>query len=484
LNAALATIAIFAALAIVYAWAPPRWRPAFLLIVSVLAIYALQPFTNLRFAAYSLQTLTLLLTLATWWLTQRLVPAAPPLIRQDRLTLLLLLGLILLITADRLLPVTMRLLPYRPPPVGWVLLILLSTAVSTLLLAQILRRLPYRHVLTGAMLVLVAIFVLLKWPPAATAVAAAWRSWTGEQAALATPSDLAWLGFSYVAFRLIHTLRDRQTGLLPACTLPEFVTYVLFFPAYAAGPIDRLERFVGDYRALDAVPTATRWGQGGWRIAVGLFKKFVIADSLALGLSLTAVSAQQATSTSGLWLLLYGYAFRLYFDFSGYSDIAIGLGLLFGIRLPENFRAPYLKSNLTSFWQSWHITLSDWARFYIFTPLSRSLLRRKPRPSNQMILLTAHLSTMLVIGLWHGITANFFIWGLWHGVGLFVHKQWSDRTRRWYRTLADKPGQKRALSLLGWFLTFHYVVLGWVWFALPTVPLAWQTLARLLGTAV
>ena len=232
------------------------------------------------------------------------------------------------------------------------------------------------------------------------------------------------------------------------------------------------------------MPTATRWGQGGWRIAVGLFKKFVIADSLALGLSLTAVSAQQATSTAGLWLLLYGYAFRLYFDFSGYSDIAIGLGILFGIKLPENFRAPYLKSNLTSFWQSWHITLSDWARFYIFTPLSRSLLRRKPRPSPQLILLTAHLSTMLVIGLWHGITANFVIWGLWHGVGLFVHKQWSDRTRRWYRSLADKPGQKRAWSLAGWFITFHYVVLGWVWFALPTVPLAWQTFAKLMGTAV
>ncbi len=477
----LAIIASFVGLAFAHLLLPTQWRNTFLLIVSILAMYVLQPFTDLRFAAYTLQSVTLLLIVAVWWLTQHLPPYATPISRSDWLTLLLLAALMLLITVDRLLPATQRLLLYRPPQAGWVLMALGITAVLGITSTYFLRQLSYRHLLTGAMLFLVVLFVILKWASSATAVAAIWRSVTGEQVALAQPNDFTWLGFSYVAFRLIHTLRDRQIGLLPPLSLSQFVTYVIFFPAYIAGPIDRVERFAADLQTLDSDASSVRFWQGGWRIAIGLLKKFVIADSLALGMSLTAVSANQATSTSGLWLLLYGYALRLYFDFSGYSDIAIGLGILFGINLPENFRNPYGKNNLTAFWQSWHITLSNWARFYIFTPLSRTLLRHKPRPSTRLILLIAHLSTMLVIGLWHGISGNFIIWGLWHGVGLFVHKLWSDHTRHWQRTLVEKPIKKRAWTLFSWFITFHYVVLGWVWFALPTLPLALQTFAKLFG---
>jgi alginate O-acetyltransferase complex protein AlgI len=214
---------------------------------------------------------------------------------------------------------------------------------------------------------------------------------------------------------------------------------------------------------------------------MGLFKKFVIADSLAQGVSLTVTNAAQVENTAGLWLLLYGYALRLFFDFSGYSDIAIGLGILFGVRLPENFDYPYLRPNLTAFWQSWHITLSSWARFYVFTPLSRWLLRRPGRPSPVIIVLISQLATMIVIGLWHGVTPNFIVWGVWHGVGLFAHKQWSDRTRGWYRRLSERPLLKRAWTVLAWFLTFHYVVLGWVWFLLPDTAQAVGVFGRLFG---
>jgi D-alanyl-lipoteichoic acid acyltransferase DltB (MBOAT superfamily) len=172
---------------------------------------------------------------------------------------------------------------------------------------------------------------------------------------------------------------------------------------------------------------------------------------------------------------------RLFFDFSGYTDIAIGLGILLGVKLPENFRRPYLATNITKFWQSWHITLSNWARFYVFSPLSRTLLRRKPRPSTTLIVFVSQLATMIVIGLWHGVSWNFFIWGVWHGVALFVHKQWSDRTRKWYRGLSQKRWQKRAWTVFSWFITFQYVVLGWVWFLMPTVKSALVTLERLFG---
>ena len=213
---------------------------------------------------------------------------------------------------------------------------------------------------------------------------------------------------------------------------------------------------------------------------MGLLKKFVIADSLAL-FALNPVNAGQAESAAGLWLLLYGYALRLFFDFAGYSDIAIGIGILFGIRLPENFKNPYFKTNITTFWQSWHITLSDWARFYVFSPISRNLLRRKPRPSPILIVLVSQLATMIVIGLWHGMTLNFLIWGIWHGLALFAHKRWSDRTRAWYRSLKERPLPFRAWTALSWFLTFHYVVLGWVWFVLPEPMMAINVFGQLFG---
>ena len=203
-----------------------------------------------------------------------------------------------------------------------------------------------------------------------------------------------------------------------------------------------------------------RYWHGGQRIFVGMFKKFVIADALAQGMSLTPLNATQATSPGGLWLLLYGYAFRLLFDFSGYTDIAIGLGLLFGIKLPENFNRPYLTTNITKFWQSWHITLGNWVRFYVFSPLSRSLLRRKPRPSPTFIVFVSQLTTMIVIGLWHGVSWNFFIWGVWHGVALFVHKMWSDRTRKWYRGLKDKPLQKKDLDFFFMVHNFSICCIG------------------------
>ncbi|GIK57288.1 MAG: hypothetical protein HND44_17820 [Chloroflexi bacterium] len=512
MNVDLLTIGLFAGTAVLYTlFIPGRWRGWFLFGSSVLAIYWLQTFTPLRFADYLLQTLTILLAVLVWWVTKPSGEGKGA--REDWITLLVLFGLVLLVAGNRYVAAEWRFTPSRPPSVLWVAVGLVVIAGVWAILWRWLRRLEQRTVCTAVILLIVIMFVWLKTPALATATAAAWRSLTGQQVTLATPSDLVWLGFSYVAFRLIHTLRERQTGQLPSLPLREFITYVLFFPSYTAGPIDRVERFVADLRQetkayavirnpysvthhasrithhasriTDDDSRITDYGSRYWngsaRILTGLFKKFVIADTLALGMSLTAVNAAQATSTFWLWVLLYGYALRLYFDFGGYTDIAIGIGILFGVKLPENFRRPYLSTNITAFWQRWHMSLSDWARFYIFSPLSRSLLRRKRRPSNTMILLTAHLSTMTVIGLWHGITVNFFIWGLWQGVALFVHKQWSDRSRRWYRGLGDKPWQKRLWTAVTWFLTFQYVTLGWVWFALPTPQLALETFAKLFG---
>ncbi len=480
------TLLIFGITAVLYAaLLPPKWREWALLIGSIVAVYWLQPYSPIRFSGFVLPTAVILLTISGWWTTQN-QPQRRKEHKEDKVTLFVIASLIIVISLLRYLPQGTSPIPNRPPNPLWVLLALagMGTAVSLVeRFGKSFRNdLPNRSTRI-AVFVILALFVILKTDTLGTAVAHLWRNLTHQDASLASAADLSWLGFSYIAFRLLHTLRERQTGQLPALSLREYVTYTLFFPALIAGPIDRAERFVPDLRALPGMVglDAARFYDGLTRIGIGLLKKFVIADSLALGMSLDGVDIAAVQSVSGLWLLLYGYAFRLYFDFAGYSDIAIGLGILFGIRLPENFRRPYLQTNLAAFWQSWHITLSDWARFYVFSPLSRALLRRKPRPSPVLIVLSAQLATMVTIGLWHGVSLHFLIWGLWHGVGLFIHKRWSDRTRKWYRGLAEKPAQKWAWTAVSWFITFHYVVIGWVWFVIPDPMKAIQTIAQLFG---
>lgn len=453
---------------------PIRFRPWAILLLNIFALYLFQPLLPIRFSGYLLPTLTLTLTLISWRLT-----AAQPVQRQDQQTLFLVIGCAVAISSFRLLPSHLSPLLNRPPNLITISLIFLILFPFTLLATRRINA----FFLNLWLICLLLFFITLKTEPLTVIISQLGRNLTGQDRTLAAASDLNWLGFSYITFRLIHTIRERQGGRLPHLTLLEYLNYTLFFPTLIAGPIDRAERFLTDHQKLPQLQglDPVRFTDGLQRITIGIFKKFILADSLAQGLSLTPTLANQASSTWGLWGLLYGYAFRLYFDFSGYSDIAIGIGKLFGIQLPENFQQPYLKTNITHFWQSWHITLSQWARFYIFTPLSRWLLKRQPAPSSQLILLIAHLSTMLIIGLWHGVQGNFVIWGLWHGLALFGHKQWSDRTRRWYRQLQQKPLPKRLWGLFSWWITFHYVVLGWVWFLLPTPTLAWQTFLKLFG---
>jgi alginate O-acetyltransferase complex protein AlgI len=486
----LTAILLFSAAALLYAiLLRPRGRAWALLIGSVIAVYWLQPALPIRFSDYILPTLTIGLAALTWWVTRKQDDDEQRgFISQDRLALALVAALVVALAFMRFVDAGLRITASRPPSPLAVIIALLAVAALCAALARLLGpqlAVParQRRILTAAIVLLLILFVILKTEAPATAVSRLWRGQTGQDTSLAGPIDLAWLGFSFVAFRLIHTLRDRQSGILPALSLREYLSYVLFFPAYTAGPIDRAERFAVDFRALPAMAglDAARFALGMERILLGVLKKFIIADTLARGLSLNAVNAAQADSAAGLWLLLYGYAIRLYLDFAGYSDIAIGIGILFGVKLPENFNWPYLRTNITAFWQSWHMTLGNWVRFYVFTPLSRWLLRQEWRPSNTVIVLTAHLTTMTVIGLWHGVTLNFFIWGLWHGVALFAHKIWSDRTRKWYRRLSERPARKAAWNGLTWFLTFNYVVIVWVWFALPSVNQSLNVLARLFG---
>lgn len=357
--------------------------------------------------------------------------------------------------------------------------------------------------LPGVVIVLlIALLIGLKTPALALEAGRVLRGLVGQNPDLATSLDVRWLGFSYVAFRLIHTLRDRQTGRLPDVDLMTYVAYVVFFPAFLAGPIDRLERFTRDFPLpvnrgaqssapeIAALPKA-RWpvwderlesdlSIAGRRLLSGLIKKFVVADTLGL-IALNPTNALQVQDMGWLWLLLYLYALQIYFDFAGYTDIAIGLGLILGVKLPENFAAPYLKPNLTQFWNSWHMSLTQWFRGYFFNPFVRWMRGKGRVLSPVWVLLFSQVATMLLIGLWHGVTANFMLWGLWHGLGLFIQNRWTDQTRGWFAAREFSPVVRRSLDIVSTLLTFQYVALGWVWFVLPTPQIAVQVLARLAG---
>jgi alginate O-acetyltransferase complex protein AlgI len=492
----LLAIFVFVIAAILYAaFIPARGRGWFILGGSLVAVYWLQPPLPIRFSDYILPSATILLTVLTWWVTRKSgAGEQSDSAREDKLTLTITAAVIVALSLMRYVDAEYRLTASRPPAPLMVAMTLGLLGVGFAGVCWLLTRRSKstargteihvnRRLLSVFIILIIVLVVVLKTETLSTGVSRFWRGLTGQNTSLASPIDLQWLGFSFVAFRLLHTFRDRQTGLLPALSLREYLSYVIFFPSYTAGPIDRAERFVDDYRVLPTIKglDAPRFAMGLERIVIGMFKKFVIADLLVRGISLNASSASQAQSSLGLWILLYGFAFRIYLDFGGYSDIAIGIGLLFGVKLPENFRRPYLRSNISAFWQSWHITLSKWVRYYIFTPLSRSMLRQPSRPSNTLIVLCAHMSTMIVIGLWHGVTLNFLFWGIWHGLALFVHKVWSDSTRKWYIGLDTRPRRKRAWTVLAWFVTFNYVSIGWVWFALPTISLSTSTLGKMFG---
>jgi alginate O-acetyltransferase complex protein AlgI len=442
-----------------------------LLVTCALAVYIFQPSTPIRYLDFWLPTATLALVFFAWVVV---TPAEARSGRENLFAGLLLGSVVSLVALTRYLAPSGVIIPGRPPQIGTVALALLLAALLAWLIGRMRR--GEGVLLSVSMVVILVLFLELKVPGLTQSASTALRQMVGQSTGLASAADIRWLGFSYIAFRLLHTLRDRQTGRLPVVNLREYVTYAVFFPALTAGPIDRLEKFTPQLRQ----PAAFNLAPGGQRLLVGLFKKFVVADSLAL-IALNPINATQVELTGWTWLLLYAFSLQIFFDFSGYTDIAIGMALLLGIRLPENFNRPYSRPNLTQFWNNWHMTLTQWFRAYFFNPLTRGLRSGRMKLSPPVVILVTQIFTMVLIGLWHGVTVNFAFWGFWHGAGLFLQNRWSAwAAPRLAPRLERHPRIQRGLAVAGILLTFHYVSLGWVWFALPDPALAWDVFWRLV----
>jgi len=446
-------------------------RILFLLALSVLGVYWFQPAIPLRSFDFWLPSLSIALVILTWFVTSQ---AGAWRVRQNFVGLSIVIGLVTVIDLSRYILPSPFLTATIPPQFVQYLAFLTFVAISILVLSR-----PSRNgTLSITILLLITILLILKSPILSLQTSIFFRALANRSVENASPLDLRWLGFSYIAFRLIHILRDRQMGRLPELTLPEFATYVIFFPSLSAGPIDRAERFAGDLRR-DFALTQDETLLAGQRIVIGLFKKFVVADALAL-IALNDALATQVRTAGWMWIVLYAYTFQIYFDFSGYTDIAIGIARLAGVKLPENFAAPYAKPNLTQFWNNWHMTLTQWFRAYFFNPFNRWMRGYKNIPAWAMILV-GQLATMSLIGLWHGATVNFILWGAWHGLGLFLQNRWSDFARSRFNT--NNPRLQTVLQLGGVLLTFHFVALGWVFFALSKPSLSWQVILALSGAS-
>ena len=448
-----------------------RSRSLVLMVSSVLIIYWLQPETDPANFTFWIPTLTLFLVVISWFITASSETRTN---QKNRTAFFLLLISIFAIIVSRYFDFFQPLDFFPPRP----LLFFIATLALFLVLFIISKTTKLAYFWQAGLLIIILFIFILIRVPNLLPLLTSWGT-TLLNRTLETSPKIQWFGYSYIAFRLIHTIRDKQANRLPSVSLDEYMSYVIFFPALSAGPIDRIQRFLPELRQPKKLESDD-WVIVSKRVFLGLFKKFIIADTLAT-IAMNAGLVQNTQTSVWMWVILYAYAFQIYFDFSGYTDIAIGMGRLLGIQLPENFRNPYLKPNLAQFWNNWHITLTQWFRAYYFNPLTR-FLRKKNLPT-WVTLAIVQLSTMILIGFWHGITWNFFLWGLWHGVGLFIHNRWTNWSRQKNPKKTLSPLQENILSGANIFLTFNFVAIGWVFFALPTPALAKEALFTLFGIA-
>ncbi len=261
------------------------------------------------------------------------------------------------------------------------------------------------------------------------------------------------LGLSFFIFEFVHYLAETYKGALPRASLIEYAAFGLFFPTLVAGPIKRFQPFLDQLR-VPAVFRPEYLSDGLYRILLGLGKKVIIADSMAHFTG--PLTSPLNASATDLWVAVYAFAIKIFFDFAGYSDIAIGSAKLLGIEVPENFNRPYLTQNISAFWNSWHMSLSSWIKDYLYIPLGGNR-------GTLLFTLRNLMVAMALCGLWHGAAWNFVIWGVYHGAGMCFYRVYRKKGAGLISYIERIPAPlTKALSTVA---TFHFVCLGWVFFA-------------------
>lgn len=277
------------------------------------------------------------------------------------------------------------------------------------------------------------------------------------------------VGISFYTFQsMCYTIDIYYGKMKPSKDFMEFALYVTFFPQLVAGPIIRAKDFIPQLKK-NRIFNEINFQLATNYFLLGLFKKVVIADNIA-PFSDALFAAPEQYSTIATWVGVMSYTIQIYCDFSGYSDMAIGVAALLGFKLMENFNMPYNSTSITEFWRKWHISLSTWLRDYLFIPLGGSRVSRKIFYYRNLML------TMLLGGLWHGASWNFVVWGGLHGLALIFHKLYKTK---YSDNFNFSKLIKSLYTVLSWVLTMVFVMLTWVFFRAQTFSAAAQIIKNM-----
>ena len=265
------------------------------------------------------------------------------------------------------------------------------------------------------------------------------------------------VGISFYTFQTISYSVDVYRGKLkPVKNIIDFGFYVSFFPQLVAGPIVRAAEFIPQlYQKFKL--TKQEFGHAIFLILNGLVKKMLISDYISINFVDRIFDSPVSFTGFENLMAVYGYSIQIYCDFSGYTDIAIGVALLLGFKLPVNFNSPYKAINITDFWRRWHISLSSWLRDYLYIPLGGNRKGKTRMYINLMI-------TMLLGGLWHGANMRFIIWGGLHGLGLVIHKLWVKMNLSLSKYYTSRSSKNIFFRFVSVFTTFHLVTFAWIFF--------------------
>jgi D-alanyl-lipoteichoic acid acyltransferase DltB (MBOAT superfamily) len=263
------------------------------------------------------------------------------------------------------------------------------------------------------------------------------------------------LGLSYVTFKYISYLTDLYWGLNKRAGFFDLFFYGSLFTIFLSGPIERFERIEKQLNGEKIRFSSVFVLESFERISYGLFKKFVLADWLGYFIGFVWRNPDEYSFVYHT-LALFGFSLQLYFDFSGYSDIAIGTSRMFGFKMMENFNFPYLRQNISQFWRNWHISLSDWIRDYLFFPLSRFSTHKV------WLLIFVPLIAMGICGMWHGSELKFLAWGLYHGAGISVYQLWNQFKKK--RKVLKNFTETKIFNAFAVLITFVFVTMGWLFF--------------------
>ena len=340
--------------------------------------------------------------------------------------------------------------------------LLAGSILANWCVARLYRRWPGRWLIPGAIAANLALLGLFKYLDFFADLANLIPGLEAPRLGLSLP-----LGISFFTFHHIMYLADLRAGRAPAFGLTKYALYIAFFPQVLAGPLVRWSEIMHqfDEQPYARPDAAERFARGLMLLTVGLAKKVFLGDPLAAYVNpvFQAAAAGKVITVAEAWQATLGFTFQIYFDFSGYTDMALGIALLFGLVLPQNFDAPYRATSLRDFWRRWHMTLSRFLRDYLYIPMggNRRGLKRQ---------IGALAATMTLGGLWHGAGLTFLAWGALHGLGLG----------------AGVLARRARLSVpapLGWLLTSLFVMLTWVLFRATSFEAALLIFKGLFGLA-